>query len=429
LEGQAVQASSTRSPFHDVVLSARAAFSKRSWPYVVALVVPWLLLAGQRCMTRMAAIAPRRRSESAYYRFLSGGKWRLPVLFRSLFELVTRTFKSPSLTLAIDDTLVPKVGRGIFGTGYHHDHVSRPRAGAIWGHNWFVLAVVVQVGSIAWIALPVWVSLYRAKKSCPPKEFRSRTQLALEALRAVRTWCSGRIVLLADGAYNHNGLIQTLDELGIHLVSRLRSNSDLCEPTPPPPRAGKRGRKPRHGARISLRKRLAQSSRFVPLEVEIYGKKVRLLAHEFVAWWGAANRVIKVVITKDPRHPGRVAFLSSTDTTLSATDVIELFARRWSIEQLFSVCKNQLGFGSSEVRTANSVTRHAALTMALATWVEVWAWRKNPRTAAASFATKLTCLREQTVASLVFASGPRTRAQGRISRSLAGLFATATRAA
>lgn len=424
-----MHASSTRSPFHDVVLSARAAFSKRSWPYVVALVVPWLLLAGQRCMTRLAAIATRRRSESAYYRFLSRGKWRLPVLFRSLFVLVTRTFKSSTITLAIDDTLVPKVGRDIFGTGYHHDHVSRPRAGAIWGHNWFVLAVVVQVGASAWISLPVWVSLYRAKKSCPPEEFRSRTELAVEALRAVRTWSSARIVLLADGAYNHHGLIQTLDELRIHLVSRLRSNSDLREPAPPPPRAGQRGRRPLHGARIVLRERLRKSSMFAPVEVEIYGKKVQLLAHEFVAWWGAAHRVIKVVITKDPRHPGRVAFLSSTDTTLSATEVIELYARRWSIEQLFSVCKNQLGFGSSEVRTANSVTRHAALTMALATWVEVWAWRKNPRTAAASFATKLTCLREETVASLVFASGPRTRAQGRISRSLAGLFATATRAA
>ena len=424
-----MNSSCTRSSFHDVVFSSRDAFSKRSWRHVVALVVPWLLLAGQRCMTRLAAIASGRRSQSAYYRFLSRGKWRLPVLFRSLFGLIRQTFPSASITLAIDDTLVPKVGRGIFGTGYHHDHVSRPRAGAIWGHNWFVLAVVVQVGSIAWIALPVWVSLYRAKKSCPPKEFRSRTQLALEALRAVRTWFAGRIVLLADGAYNHNGLIQTLDELGIHLVSRLRSNSDLCDPTPPPRRAGKRGRKPRHGARFSLRERLAKSSKFVPLQVEIYGRKVTLLAYEFVAWWGAAHRVIKIVITKDPRHPARVAYLSSTDTSLTATDVIQYFARRWSIEQLFSVCKNQLGFGSSEVRTANSVTRHAALTIALATWVEVWAWRRNPRTAAASFATKLTCLREESIASLVFASGPRARANDRISRKFAGLFATATRAA
>ena len=223
----------------------------------------------------MVAIASPRRSQSAYYRFLSRGKWRLPVLFRSLFDLIRQTFPSVSVTLALDDTLVPKVGRWIFGTGYHHDHVSRPRAGSIWGHNWFVLAVVVQVGSIAWIALPVWVSLYRAKKSCPPNEFRSRTQLAVEALREVRTWFSGPVVLLADGAYNHSGLIGPLDELGIQLVSRLRSNSALCDPTPPPARAGKRGPKPCHGVRFSLGERLAKSSRFVPLQVEIPAGEIR----------------------------------------------------------------------------------------------------------------------------------------------------------
>lgn len=424
-----MKSSFTPSEFGDVVFSARAAFSKRSWPYVVSLVVPWLLLAGQRCMTRLAAISPRRRSLSAYYRFLSRGKWRIPVLFHSLFALIVRTFPAPSLTLALDDTLVPKVGRGIFGTGYHYDHVGRPRPGAVWGHNWLVVTVVVQVGSIAWIALPFWISLYRAQKSCPPKEFRNRTQLALEALRAVRSWFPGRIDLLADGAYCHGELIGTLDELKIHLISRLRTNARLRELNPPANRRGKPGRKARHGARFSPKQRVSRDSKFVALDVEIYGKKVTLLAYEFLAWWQPADRVMKVVITKDPKHPGRIAYLTTTDISLSANQVIEYFARRWTIEQFFSVCKNQLGLDSGEFRTPNSVTRHAALTVALATWVEVWAWRSNPKAAASSFATKLTRLRGATVTSLIFSMGPRTRRLDRISRSMAGLFATATRAA
>jgi hypothetical protein len=423
-----VKISSTRSSFQDVVFSARPAFSKRSWPYVVAVVVPWLLLAGQRCMTRLAAISPRRRSLSGYYRFLSGGKWRLPVLFRSLFRLLVGTFPSSSLTLVVDDTLVPKVGRGIFGTGYHFDHVKRQRPGVIWGHDWLVLALVVQVGSMAWIALPFWVSLYRAKKSCAPSEFRTRTQLALEALREVRTWFSGPIHLLADGAYNHNGLVAPLDELRIFLISRLRYDARLNDLTPLPRRGGRPGRNPRHGARFTPEDRLS-SPEFVPITVEIYGKQVTLLAYEFLAWWVTAKRVIKVVITKDPKNARRFAYLSSTNLGLSAVQVVEHFSRRWSIEQLFSVCKNQLGFDSAEVRTPNSVTRHAALTIALASWVEVWTYRANPHAAASSFATKLGRLREDTVASLVFATGPRTRRNDRIARSMAGLFSTVTRAA
>jgi hypothetical protein len=422
-----VQISSTRSSFLDVVFSARAAFSKRSWPYVAAIVLPWLLLCGQRCVTRLAALSSRRRSLSAYYRFLSEGKWRLPVLFHALFSLLRTTFPAPTLTLVVDDTLVPKVGRGIFGTGYHYDSHA-PRPGALWGHNWVVLAMVVQAGPVGWIALPFWVSLYRAKKSCPPVEFRTRTQLALEALSAVRTWFSGRIELLADGAYNHNRLAAPLEELGILLVSRLRYDARLRELLPPP-RKGRRGRKPTHGARFTPQERLAQRSKFSPLTVQIYGREVTLLVQEFEAFWVTAKKAIKVVITLDPLHPRRFAYLSTTDLSLSASQVIELFSRRWSIEQLFSVCKNQLGFDSAEVRTERSVKRHAALTMALTSWTEVWARRHRPRLSASSFAHKLSAVREETFVSLVLARGPRTRRNDRIARSLAGVFSVATRAA
>jgi DDE superfamily endonuclease len=419
---------STRSSLLEVVFSARDAFSKRSWPYVVALAIPWLLLGGQRCITRLAALAPRRRSLSAYYRFLSAGKWRLPVLFRTLFQLVVRTFPSPTLLLVVDDTLVPKVGRGIFGTGYHFDHAARPRPTAIWGHNWLVVGVVVQLGGWAWVTLPFWVALYRAKKSCPAKQFRTRTQLAVEALKAVRTWVSGPILLLADGAYNHNGLAAPLAKLRIGLVSRLRYDARLREVTPAP-RTGKRGPRPRRGKPLTPRELHAARGEFRPLTVAAYGKQVTFLVRERLVYWVTAACVIKVVISQDPRNPRRFAYLSSTDTSLSATQVLELFARRWSIEQLFSVCKNQLGFDSAEVRHERSVTRHAALTMALATWVEVATFRASPRRAQASFAHKLGWLREQAVASMILGTSAPTRRNRRVSRGLSALFSTATRVA
>jgi hypothetical protein len=42
------------SSFLGVVLSAKVAFSERSWPYLAACAVPWLLCAGQRCVRRLA---------------------------------------------------------------------------------------------------------------------------------------------------------------------------------------------------------------------------------------------------------------------------------------------------------------------------------------------------------------------------------------
>ena len=420
----------TRSSFEDVVLTARPAFSKRSWKYVLALALPWLLLAGQRCMTRLALLGNARRSLSAYYRFLSHGKWRLHVLYRCLFDLIVQTFPSPSLTLVIDDTLRRKWGRGIFGAASHWDHAARPRAGYIWGHNWVVLAVVVQIGRVAWVALPCWVELYRPQKICAKGEFRTKLELAAQALRIVRRWFPGPILVLADGAYNNSTLVTVLRELDMHLVSRLRSDARLRSIEMPRRPKGMRGRKPKYGPPLPALAALARQTRaFVPIEVDIYAKRVQLLVREVVAYWPALGCRIKLVITRDPRNPKRLAYLSTTDLTLSAAEVVVHFSARWPIEQLFSVLKNSLGFDSAEVRTRNSVVRHAALTIALTTWVEVWAQRKSPRLAGQSFSRKLSALREQTVASIIFASGPRTRRSDRIAKGLSKLFSTATRAA
>ena len=339
------------SSFLGVVLSAKVAFSERSWPYVAATAVPWLLCAGQRCITRLAALGNHRRSLSGYYRFLSEGKWRMGLLFRSLFDLVVSTFGVTKLTLVLDDTLSPKWGRGIFGTGSFFDHTARPRPGYIWGHNWVALAVVVPIGTM-WVALPFWMVLYRPEKTCRKEEFRTRHQLAAQALQAVRSWFSGPILLLADGAYANASLVGPARELTISVVSRIRSDARLREERPRPQPLSKRGRKPKHGPWLPrlVGVLAGQGRAFVTRTVSIYGKTVTLRLRELEAWWPALECQVLVVITRDPERKERVAYLVTTDLSMTAQEVVEAFARRWTIEQLFSVAKNQMGLDSAEVR-------------------------------------------------------------------------------
>lgn len=413
-----------------MVCTARIAFSKRSWPYVLATALPWLLCSGQRCVSRLASLGAHARSLSGYYRFLSDGKWRLEILFRSLFGLIAGTFAAGKLTLVLDDTLCPKWGKGIFGTGSFFDHTSRPRPGYIWGHNWVVLAVVVQLGAAAWVALPFRIALYRSQRSCRNGEFRTRHVIAAEALRKVREWFSGPILLLADGAYYNRSLVGPALDLGIEVTSRIRSDARLRKPSPPRPRKGKRGRKPTRGDWMPRLTAFARSDAcFVRQEVAIYGKTVTLLLREVVGYWPPLRRVVKVVIAKDPKRRHKVAYLSTTDLSLDAVAVVESFGRRWSIEQLFSVCKLQLGLDSAEVRKERSVIRHAALCVAMATWVTVWAHRRGKKLRTVSFARKLAALREETVMEAVFASGPRTQGSRRIAQAAASLFSRAGAAA
>jgi hypothetical protein len=417
------------SSFLGVVFSVRVAFSKRSWPYMASLAIPYLLAGGQRSVCRLAKMARHARSESAFYRFLSDGKWRMMVLFQCLFNLIVGTFGIKDLTIVVDDTLCPKWGRGIFGTGSFFDHTARPKPGFIWGHNWLVLAVVVQVRAAGWVALPFWVVPYRSEDRCPKGQFKTRHEMTVEALKCVRSWFPGAITLIADGAYNNRSILDPTRELGITLVSRMRSDARLRAPDAPPRRKGKRGRKPKHGPWLSKLAVLArESSKFHTTTVAIYGKTVTLRVREIIAYWPAVGRVVKVVITRDPKRPKRVAYLMTSDLTMSAVAVVEMFARRWTIEQLFSVAKNQMGFDSAEVRTERAVRRHAALCLAMVTFVEVWAHRLGKHWSAKPFSAKLAKVRQAAVEQTIFASGPRHKGKDRIANTVSELFVTALKA-
>lgn len=416
--------------FVEVTLSAQMAFSKRSWPFVLATAIPWLLCAGQRSITRIFSLAVHPRSRSAYYRFLSEGKWRLELLFRSLFGLVVRRFRLQEMTLVLDDTLCPKWGRSIYGTAYFFDHAGRPRPGYIWGHNWIVLAVVVPVGKIGWVSLPFWIGLYRPRTSCRKQEFRTRHEIAVEALRRVRSWFPGPIRLLADGAYANRSLVTPVREMDIEIVSRIRSDARLREPVPRRQPKSKRGRKPKWGPWLPKLKVLARQSRHFRTErASMYGKQVKLELREIVAWWPPLRCTVKVVITRDPKNSKRLAFLWTTDLALSPRQVVEAFAQRWTIEQMFSVAKIQLGLDSAEVRKERSVLRHAALCMALLTWVEVWAHRRHPRLRERAFSAKIAAIRGETIKQTIFASGPRVQGSRTIANDMAKLVTVVAQAA
>jgi hypothetical protein len=423
--------------FLEVVCTARVAFSKRSWPYFLGLVIPWLVLQGQRCVTRLHALANHARSLSGYYRFLSDGKVRAELLSRTLFELVLRTFRLSKLLVVVDDTLCPKWGKRIFGTGHFFDHTSRPRPGFLWGHNWVVLALVVDVGRIP-VALPFFIRLYRPEKSCSSGEFRTRHQFVLEGLKAVKEWTALPISLVADGAYFNASLIQPLRALRIDLTSRLRKDATL-RADPPRSDAHRKGRRPKYGHRLPSLPAIARSGGWNLLRVHIYRTDVTLRVKVIDAWWPTCGEKIRLVIVRRVHGRKGVTFLASTNLTLSPVAIIERFARRWTIEQLFSDVKLHLGLDSAEVRKPRSVFRHALFTFACATWIHVWHYRRERKAllhrarahgrAPVSLRAKLRQLRGVLIDQVLFSKRLRATRSRRNASPVADLFAHALTAA
>jgi hypothetical protein len=413
------------SDFSEIILNFRVAFSKRSWPYLVATAIPWLILTGQRSIRRLGERASFRRHESGYYRFFSRFKFKPEIFFKALLTLIVHTFSLKGFLVAADDTLCPKWGKHIFGTATFFDHVRRPRPGFIWGHNWVVLAVVVTIFGVP-VALPFWVSLYRPKKGCPAEEFRTRLQIVAEALRRVKNWFpSLKIDLVADGAYNNQSLLKPILKLGIHLVSRIRFDAVLRRDAPKR-RKGRRGPKPRYGKKTPHLKKIARSGRgWQKTSVHIYGRAVVLQVKFFDAWWPKAGIKLRVVITRDPKGRRKPCYLSSTDLSLSPEQIIERFSLRWPIEQLFSDVKGHIGLDSAEVRSPQSVRRHAIVAFALVTWTRIWAVKTfaSQREPPHSFSRQLSALRQSLLDATILSSIPRSKLSQRVSRALVALIA------
>lgn len=410
------------SEFREIILSCRIAFSKRSWHYLLAMAVPWLVQSGQRHIRRLSLQAAWKRHESGFYRFFSRFKFPPQRFFKALLMLIVQTFGPKELLIVVDDTLCPKRGPHIFGTASLFDHLRRPRPGYIWGHNWVVLTVLVHLFGVP-VALPFWISLYRCKKECPKEEFRRRLQIVVEALKTVQTWVSPPISLVADGAYNNQSLLRSLAGMKISLVSRLRLDAVLCHDVPQR-RAKRRGRKPRYGARFPSLSRIAWRRRgWRMVRVQIYGKRVRLRTKSFEAWCPKAGVKIRIVIAGDPAGKRRPCFLACTDLEMTPTRIIERFSLRWPIERLFADAKLLMGLDSAQVRTANSVVGHAIFTFALVRWVRVWAKTCLARLACrpASFAGQLGELRSDLLSQTIFASIPGGRLSKRNSEDLARL--------
>jgi hypothetical protein len=74
----------------------------------------------------------------------------------------------------------------------------------------------------------------------------------------------------------------------------------------------------------------------------------------------ANNQEVTLVFSKSKKAKKWVVFLS-TDTTLSAREIIETYAKRWSIELFFKDCKQLLHFGKEQNRDFDAIIAHHSL--------------------------------------------------------------------
>ena len=329
-------------------------FGRPTFGNFTTLVLGWVLCNGRHTISRviLAARAVGAGSHHArFYRFFSGAAWRggTDALGRVTLRLLL-PWLPQRIELIVDDTLCHKGGPQIYGAAMHHDGVASNYGGRTvlsYGHNWVVIAVRVP---LRWapgrgLAVPLLCRLYRGLKRCPKSQYRKRTELAREMLERLLEWLpeDRAVHLLGDSEYACRTLVRELPERVV-FTGPIVMKAALNEP--PPPYCG-RGRPRKLGRRLPSPKLMARAhaGRWTPIEVGLYGRTVALLVQTVECLWYtvAGSRLVRVVLTRDPRGRFADRAFFATDPTLSVQQILVLFSHRWELEVTFRDLKQILG--------------------------------------------------------------------------------------
>lgn len=352
----------------------------------LSLILSGALFAGGRRVVaswlRAAGISEDYRD---HYYFLQsvGQRWR--ELGRRVLTLVLQRALAGSdrALMAIDDSPSKRYGPHVEGAGVHHDPTPGPTGAAFcYGHVWVTLAIVVRHSLWGTIGLPIWSWLYVRRQDVPklpPRyEWTFRTKLVLAAdlvKQAVETLGNAgkRLWVVADGAYAKRPFVQPVMALGVTIVGRLRKDAALFD-LPPREKVRRRGRKRKYGVnRISLAKRAAHRQGWEDVTCTVYGREETKRVKTFLATHRTFGGAIRVAIVQERTGP---QFFYCTDLAASVREIVEAFADRAAIEQVFHDVKEVWGSGQQQVRNLWSNVAVWHINLWLHTLVELWSWEQ-----------------------------------------------------
>ena len=347
----------------------------------LTLVRGWVLCLGRPTIWRLYRVAGvTLASLWACARFFRAARWELAELWRRLVVEVLMPWFAPTgrLLVAGDDTTNDKFGKRVAFAALFRDAVHSTGSRAVFhrAHCWVVLTLQVRLpGCKHVLSLPVNARIYRKEKDCDEKHpFRTRQQLLRHMAREFASWVPGRVVeLVADGAYACADVAGNLPPQGV-FTTRPRSDAVLYA-LPRKPRKPGRGRPRQRGKRLLTPARMAKRLRTWKLvKVVMYGEeRERLVWTRQVLWWNVLRAVpVLLVISRDPEGKEKDDFFITTDVEGDAAHVVETYASRWGIEEVFREGKQLVGFGKVQGWRPRSVERQAPFALFVLSLVKAW---------------------------------------------------------
>ena len=330
----------------------RFLFHADTWPVFLCVLAG--LLTGH---TTLACVRASLLSADVRWQqccdFYRRARWSRTAFLRATTQLVLRTLYPDGLPARLwwvaDTTTSDKPSaRNVFGIRRFWRGCRRPgQAPTHQGHGWLLVAHLYQRPDRAWQALLVGALLWLQLRRASP----GRLTVALVAQLGLPAQVSH--VVVSDRGLSSRELVRGLRAQGCHSVTRLRRNTVVYTPAPPPARPGP-GRPRKYGDKYRVDALDRQLLTATPVTVWVDGRWQAATAWRGTFWRKGLPEPVELVIVETARRAPW--YLQATDPTLSTAEIVGGYRGRHAIEPAIQQA-NALGLDRYHGRTARGVRR------------------------------------------------------------------------
>ena len=322
---------------------------------------------------------------STYHRLFSHRRWQSrPLAYAITKFILDRFIPNGPVKICGDETVDGHRGKKVYGKARHRDAVRSADSHTVfrYGHKWSVLAILVKLPyTNRPFALPVLVALYRSKQCNADEGHRHKTPVDLMCglLATLMHWFPERkFVFSGDGAYGTHQMTRFAykHRKRLTLVSKFSAKANLFAPLSKR-KNGKAGRPRVKGKALpSPAEVVAKKKKGELIRVPWYGggwRNVEVITGKG-HWYQSGKGAIEVlwVFVRDLSGTHRDEYFYTTDLSMSAKAVIEMYGGRWNIETTFQEMREHLGLETTRGWSRQTVLRMAPCLFCVYTLVVIF---------------------------------------------------------
>jgi len=316
-------------------------------PYLVVLHFVYMLVMNKKIATFRNQSSDSFKKD-IYYRLLqnSSYNWRklLSLSTLKILKLLHKVQDASSVKVFIvDDTVEGKTGKYIEGSrdGLWSNKEKRTIRGINVvslnysdGYSSFMVDFAISMGNYARVKLEEFAQELNVRTTAYKRRVEimdGKSQIAIDMVkRAIKSGIYADY-LLVDSWYSKPVFIKEMNDLGLKVISRIANNNKIWNFA---------------GKEKTLNAVYETHKKFKDAKIGKYGKKIQFSYFSVVVKHkNAGNIKIVFLKTNDNLIP-----IASTDLEINDEEIIEIYKRRWDIEQGYKELREHFGFGKEENR-------------------------------------------------------------------------------